>query len=71
MKPAMPRRLPCKICGIKPKMIIKAFGYSDKDDRYTLQCSKCKKIVEANYDLLPNYTGQEYDVVHKWNKENA
>ena len=64
----MAKRLPCKTCGIKPAMIINQLGYSDKDDQYTLQCRKCKKVIEADYNLTPK--GQEYNVVMKWNKEN-
>lgn len=66
----MPKRLLCKECQIKPKMIILAHGYSDKDDHYTLQCPKCKKRVEADMSLMPTYTGQEFDVVTKWNELN-
>jgi len=64
----IPKRLPCKECGIRPKLIINVLGYSDKDDHYVLTCSKCKKTIKANYDITPK--GQENDVVLRWNTAN-
>ena len=58
----------CKECGLKPKIIIFAHGYSDKDDEAFRQCPKCKKRTPEHAELLPK--AQEIQAQIDWNKMN-
>ena len=63
-----PKLLPCLECGIKPKLLIFARGYSDKDDEYFRQCPKCKKKSQSVNYLKSE--SQELASHLAWNKMN-
>jgi hypothetical protein len=73
MNEPMPKTMPCKECGRKPKREIIAWGFSDKDDELFL-VHKCrggfvrfpkKGSFTHLYPNGPN--GQEMLVVKAWN----
>ena len=67
----IPKTLPCKDCGIKPKRQIVGWGYSDKDDELFL-VHKCKGVamrfpVEGTF-MATRPEFQEALVVKAWNE---
>lgn len=57
--------LPCKDCGLKPKLKCIAHGYSDKDDEYWRECLKCGKRTASHYDFKPE--AQIRKAQEEWN----
>ena len=68
----MPRTLPCKTCGVKPKREVIGWGFSDKDDELFL-VHKCKgssvRFPEKGrfYSTRPEF--QERLLIPAWNEE--
>lgn len=65
----MPKRVPCKVCGRKPKHEIIAWGYGDSNDEHTLICTHGKRNA-PDYVRIPNPLKQflkEIEVVKLWN----
>lgn len=72
MSEPLPKTLPCKVCGKKPKRKIYSFGFSDKDDEMTLEHECVDRFIRyperGRFSHL-YLSGQELPMVKAWNEE--
>lgn len=74
MADPIPKTLPCRECGIKPKRQIVSHGYTDKDDELFLVHNCGKKSVRFPekgrfYDYM--IAEQERRAIPAWNAEHG
>lgn len=67
----LPKTLPCRKCGVKPKQKIVAFGFTDKDDEFFL-VHKCGGVMKyfplrGTFDYK-TLDGQIPLVITEWNR---